>query len=288
LRDAGWTHDGKYVVTAAGSSGASAWDAESGKVKVTFPTPINAIAIARCGFQLAIADNHNFEIWELAGARQVAGPFQIHAAIRNMKFSPNGKCLAIAADSDSESVVEVRDIATGKGIGALLVHRDIVNAFEFSPDGRWLATACEDHSARVWNALTGEPVTPWLQHGYEVREAIFSSDSRSLATRTRRGEIRLWSLPTGEPLTVPLIYDRNTGQGAVCFCPDGKSLLLARGGNEAWLRELKPESASLEELKLRAQVLSCTRFDVSGGLVPLENASLNDASKRLTAMRASR
>jgi hypothetical protein len=87
---------------------------------------------------------------------------------------------------------------------------------------------------------------------------------------------------------VPLIYDRNTGQGAVCFSPDGKSLLLARGGNEAWLRELKPESASLEELKLRAQVLSCTRFDASGGLVPLENASLNDASKRLTAMRASR
>jgi hypothetical protein len=85
-----------------------------------------------------------------------------------------------------------------------------------------------------------------------------------------------------------VIYERNTGEGAVVFSPDGQSLLLARGGNEAWLRELKPESASLEELKVRAQVLSCTRFDASGGLVPLENAALNDAWKRLRAMHASR
>jgi WD40 repeat protein/tRNA A-37 threonylcarbamoyl transferase component Bud32 len=287
LYDAHWSHDGKYILTAAGSSGAHLWDAETGKAAVTFPTPrvANIIVPEPKGPNLAIADDHNIEIWEYSGTHRISGPFHISGAIRGIEFSAHGKYLAISRDGNSESVVEVRDVATGKLIGAPLIHRGAVHGFEFSPDDRWLATACDDHSARVWNAITGEPITPWLQHGYEVREAIFSRDSHMLATRTRRGEIRLWSLPTGEPLTMPLVYDRNRGEGAVCFSPDSQSLLLARGGNEAWLRNLKPEPASMEELRLRAEVLSCTRFDASGNLVPLDNASQNDAWTRLCALR---
>jgi WD40 repeat protein/serine/threonine protein kinase len=287
LYDVRWSRDGKYVLTAAGLSGARLWDVETGKAVVTFPIPKAAIAISlhAGGSKLAVADDHSIAIWEPAGTRPVAGPFQITAAIRAIAFSGDGKYLAISTAGDSESAVEVRDIVTGKIVGAPLVHRDAVRGFEFSPDDRWLATACDDHSARVWNAMTGEPITPWLQHGYEVLEAIFSPNNRMLATRTRRGEVRLWSLPTGEPLTVPLIYDRNTGHGAVCFSPDGQRLLLSRGGNEAWLRNLRPESASIEELRLRAEVLSCTRFDASGNLVPLDNATQNDAWTRLCALQ---
>jgi WD40 repeat protein len=290
LRDARWSHDGKYVLTAAGASGAHLWDAETGKVAVTFPSPrtANAIVPEPKGSKLAIADDHSIEIWEFSGSHPVSGPIQIKGTIRDIEFSASGKYLAISTGGNLESTVQVRDVVTGKIIGAPLIHRDAVHGFEFSPNDRWLATACYDHSARVWNAMTGEPITPWLQHGYEVLEAIFSSDSRMLATRTRRGEVRLWSLPTGEPLTAPLIYDRNTGQGAVCFSPDGQRLLLSRGGNEAWLRNLTPEPTGIEELRLRAEVLSCTRFDASGDLVPLDNTSQDEAWTRLCALRSAR
>jgi WD40 repeat protein len=35
---------------------------------------------------------------------------------------------------------------------------------EYSPDGRRIATACDDRTARVWDAERGEPVTPLLPH----------------------------------------------------------------------------------------------------------------------------
>jgi hypothetical protein len=62
-------------------------------------------------------------------------------------------------------------------------------------------------------------------------------------------------------------------------------LLIARGGNEAWLRDFKPATATLEELKLLTQVISCTRFDPSAGMVPLDYASVNNAWKQLHASR---
>jgi hypothetical protein len=72
----------------------------------------------------------------------------------------------------------------------------------------------------------------------------------------------------------------------VSYSPDGRRLLLARGGNEAWLRELKPENASVEELRLLAQVLSCTRFDPTAGMVPMDEESLDHAWKELRALRS--
>ena len=63
----------------------------------------------------------------------------------------------------------------------------------------------------------------------------------------------------------------------MALSPDGQHLLLARGGDEAWLRDLKPESATLDKLKLRAEVLSCTSFDSAAGPMPLDEAGLNSA-----------
>ncbi len=62
----------------------------------------------------------------------------------------------------------------------------------FSPNGRWIATAGEDGTARVWDAATGEPVSPPLRHKKLVERVAFSPDGRLLATAGGDGVARVW------------------------------------------------------------------------------------------------
>jgi WD40 repeat protein len=288
-RDAVWSPDGKFILTTADATGARAWDSATGKVTVTFPhsNSVSAIAFSPDGARLATGhQNNTVQIWETLTGRPAGPPLTVLQEIRELAFSPDGRRLAISTSRHgTEGIVEVRDVATGELVGRPPVHRDSVVSFEFSRDGRWLATACEDHTARVWDASTGNAVSPWLPQDFEARQAIFSPDGTRLATIARRGAVRLWSARTGEPITAPLLYPRNTGDGRVSYSPDGQRLLLARGGNEAWLRELQPETANLEELRLLAEVLSCTTFDPAAGMVPLDETGLHHAWDQLRALR---
>jgi WD40 repeat protein len=288
LSDPAWSPDGRVVFTASRASRVQAWDVATGKTALTFAVS-NAVAIALApdGTRLATACGNNLiQFWDAQTGRLLGSSFATKAEINQIQFSPDGARLAIGTLTRAgEGVLEMRDVATGQIIGRRLVHRAAINDFAFSRDGHWLATACDDHTARVWVAATGEPVTPWLPHDFEARQVVFSADGARLITLARRGAVRVWSLPTGEPLTAPLQYARNVGSGRVAISPDGQTLLLCRGGNEAWLRDLKPETTSVEELKLLAEVSSCTRFDPAAGMVPLDEADLDHAWQALQRLR---
>jgi WD40 repeat protein len=289
LSDPAWSPDGRVIFTTSHETGVQGWEATSGKIALTFPASnsITAIALSLDGTRLATAyDNDSVWFWDAHTGRTPGSCFTTKAEISKIQFSPDATRLAVATLSDSgEGILEVRDVHSGRSIGHPLVHRGPVSDLTFSRDGRWLATACEDHTARVWNAATGAPITPWLPHDFEARQVVFSPDNTRLITRTRRGAARVWSLPTGEPLTPPLQYARNVGSGWVAVSPDGQTLLLCRGANEAWLRDLKPEPASLEELRLLAEVSSCTRFDPAAGMVPLDEADLDHAWQSLEMLQ---
>lgn len=59
-------------------------------------------------------------------------------------------------------------------------HEGNIKALAFSPDGKWLATAGDDNSARLWNLEERPPVL----HGHEmtVWSIAFRPDGQWLAT----------------------------------------------------------------------------------------------------------
>jgi WD40 repeat protein len=286
--DALWSLDGKLIFTAAGAAGVHAWDTATGAVRLSFTnsSSVRAIALSVDGAHLAIAcEDKTVEIRNSSTGWSVGRTLASGARIHQIGFSPDSKLLAISSDAQGHGVVEIRNVASGELIGEPLVHRDTVGALEFSRDSGFLATGCDDHTARVWNTKTGAAVSPWLPQDFEIMQVCFSPDSYRLLTRARRGGVRLWSARTGEPITAPILYPRNVGEGYVSYSPGGERLLLARGANEAVLRELQPEPASLEELTLLARIVSCTRFEPAAGMVPLDEASLNEAWQKLRAIR---
>src|SRR5207247_1258211 len=85
-------------------------------------------------------------------------------------------------------------------------HDKPVTDAEFSPDGRRVVTATggKGGEAGVWDAATGQPLTPPLRHRREVSNVAFSPDGRRILTSSWDGTARQWDATTGRPLTPAL------------------------------------------------------------------------------------
>ena len=76
-------------------------------------------------------------------------------------------------------------------------HRGIVRSVQYSPDGKWLATAGDDAAIRLWNAQTRGFERVLLGHADTIRELRWSPDSQTLATASDDRTIRMWDVATG-------------------------------------------------------------------------------------------
>ena len=108
-------------------------------------------------------------------------------------------------------------------------------AVAFSPDGRLLATASRDGTARLWDPATGDCLHTLTGHTDWVNDVAFSPDGHLLATASRDGTARLWDPATGDCLRT---LAHTNSVGGVAFSPDGH--LLATGGADRTARLWDP------------------------------------------------
>ncbi len=102
------------------------------------------------------------------------------------------------------------------------------NSAQFSPDGARIVTASDDGTARVWDALNGQPLTAPLHHSRKVSSAQFSTDGTRIVTAAG-DQARVWDAQSGKPETEPLLHDGlvNSAQ----FSPDGTRIVTVRGAS---------------------------------------------------------
>jgi tetratricopeptide (TPR) repeat protein len=105
-----------------------------------------------------------------------------------------------------------------------LKHKHVVQHATFSPDGRSIVTASQDGTARVWDAATGQPVSPLLKHNQSVWYVAFSPDGRRVVTASWDRTARVWNLPDEErpakdleQLTELVVGYRLDDQGGTTF-----------------------------------------------------------------------
>jgi tetratricopeptide (TPR) repeat protein len=150
--------------------------------------------------------------------------------------------------------------------------------------------------ARVWDAGTGEPVTPPLRHDAGVTHVEFGPDGRRLHTVTEKG-VRVWDAVTGEPIT-PLLkpgadvsaasffpeavlsdpslriaasewwWPAGSKVSEATFTADGRGVVTLHDTNWVHAWDLSPDERPLEDLTLLARLLSGREIDRSGASSP--------------------
>ena len=103
----------------------------------------------------------------------------------------------------------------------------------FSPDGRWVVTASADHTARVWETTTGEPVGEPIRHDGIVLSAVFSPDGRWVLTTSEDRTARVSEATTGKTTGQPMRHDGRVNSAV--FSPNGKWVVTASDDGTARL-----------------------------------------------------
>ncbi|MFE2267814.1 hypothetical protein ACFXB4_01105 [Streptomyces lavendulae] len=127
-----------------------------------------------------------------------------------------------------------RDSLLSTLMTSLPAHDKEVVALAYRPDGRQLATASGDHTARLWRTRgTDRPILVATLSGHDddLRAVAYRPDGRLLATACADGTVRLWDVadPARPAVAAELPADGGDVR-ALAFAPDGRTLATAGAG----------------------------------------------------------
>lgn len=105
-------------------------------------------------------------------------------------------------------------------------HSEAVKTIQYSPDGKYLASAGRDKSIILWQLATGRQIRSFLGHSSTINTIAFSPDGTKLVSGGSDNIAIVWEVNTGE--VIHKFTDHIERITSVQFSPDGS--LIASGG----------------------------------------------------------
>jgi WD40 repeat protein len=218
----------EFAVRGRGQSVGRIYAVPSGALLGTVPQPgeLTALAFSPDGRYLVTTGRRNGFVWNTTNWSPVSQLVGHEAAITDVTFTPDGHVVTSSIDTSAR----VWDPATGDTVSTLAAqHLQKVLAVAASPDGREIATASADNTARLWRgpSFGGSAPTVLGGHTNSVVAAAFSPDSSQLLTASVDGTARLWDTRI---LSLTPVGSQTGPINGVSFSHDG-SLMLSAGSD---------------------------------------------------------
>jgi WD40 repeat protein len=271
IRRVRYSPDGRYVVTVSTAGAIRMWRPVEA---FRMPKPIHgAESLFSKGrsadgrLEVSSPDGFSLQVQDVGSGKIIGPGVKPGGLIFDAVFNHDGSRLLTM---DNHGHGQIWDPGTGRRTpDRLLTHGSAVVCGAFSSDGRLVATGSSDDTCRVWDAATGEPLTPSMRHDGTVCQVVFSPDCNFLLTASEDGNARLWTVQTGERLSPPL--DPNGWVKEVFASPDNPAV---------W--KLEGDTRSIADLQLEAEWLSGRYIDKNlGGLVPYSREELENLRARI-------
>ncbi len=207
------------------------------------PLPaITSLAYSPDGTLLAVGTYHAVILWDTKTAKPITCITEVKGSAQSVAFRPDGQVLAIAGGLPGVSgEVRLYDVKTQKLVEPTLTgHTDMLYSVAWSKDGKLIATASHDKTARIWDASNGKELQNLREHSDVVSRVCFSPDGNSLYSASFDRNVRRWNVKDGKLLrtytgATDAIY-------AMALSPDGKAIIAS--GIDSTMRWWNPEDGN--------------------------------------------
>ena len=160
---------------------------------------ITSLGFAQDGSLLSAGGDGTIIHWSLPGG-EIINQFKTNTPVMAMSTSPVAN---LFATGDIHGHILIRAISDGKIIKSFKAHERAIsppNGLAFSANGKLLASASLDSTARIWDTSSGKLLHTLKGHDSALTSAAFNQDSQLLVTADNRGKLLVWATTTGTPL----------------------------------------------------------------------------------------
>ncbi|TGK13180.1 hypothetical protein EHO60_02990 [Leptospira fletcheri] len=199
-------------------------------------------------------ENKTVVIWSLKG--RFFRVLQANTSIvSSIAYSPFGERIAYQAD---DSKIRIYSLDTDEFQEIANTGGGSIAAFDFSPDGKFLAGGDENGKIRIWDSK-GEIVESISAHDGPVTDLKYASNAKYIASTAEDGKLRIWS-PSGKMLNEYVLH--NGSVLCLSISPDAKR--IAAGGDDGKVRLVDVQAGKIVPLIGHTSSVHSTSFSSDG------------------------
>jgi WD40 repeat protein len=251
------SRDGRTVIAGCDDGSIILWDVPDGaalaRIRARLPVAndiIEAIVVSLDGRTAAVSsDDGNVRLVDL-GKPSVTATIKVGAATTyGVRFSPDGKRLAVASGDTNGYIWDIADPAKARLISTIKGANGPLYAAAFNSKGTLATFGGADYSVRLVDldhagqpAPVGPPLTGPVD---EIFEVSFRPRSDVLAISSADRTVWLWDLGApGQPKRLATLQAAGEGLLTTAFSPDGHTLVAGTREGRVVLWDTDPASVA--------------------------------------------